>query len=65
MRNDCCSCHIVAPCSYCMSWCGDCDGSGQRYVYRNSVGKVDYIDGIKTQETIECETCNGEGHINE
>lgn len=41
--------------------CRNCGGSGYIFVRRNSRGEVDYIDGSPTNETMQCERCQGEG----
>ncbi len=41
--------------------CGNCQGYGTIRVLRNKSGDVDYINGIFTGETRECEKCDGEG----
>lgn len=42
--------------------CGDCEGEGERNVFRNSRGEVDYVGGDWTDELVKCETCGGEGY---
>lgn len=58
-----CSCHINPPCYNCEQSCEDCEGTGKINVRRNSAGKIDYVDGTRTSETVECDRCHGAGML--
>ena len=44
------------------SWCRPCNGEGEHYVRRNSAGEVDYLNGDRTNELINCTMCQGDGY---
>lgn len=41
--------------------CNSCEGTGRVFVRRNSKGEIDYIDGARTGELVNCDVCHGEG----
>lgn len=51
-------------CEYCWeeTACNSCDATGIVYVWRNSAGKVDYLDGSPTNEQTNCSLCHGKGY---
>jgi DnaJ-class molecular chaperone len=75
-----CKCHISPPCYYCEKMCGDCDGSGEAIEPKPFKGIVDkdlsdrvFLGEIEEDQAItyqkrrnaECETCQGEGYIDD
>lgn len=64
--NSGCTCHISAPCWWCVEGhgvpdCVKCDGSGKVSIRRNSRGEIDYVDGLPTSEETKCCECDGTG----